>query len=125
TMHAQIVADALGIPYEQVEVAQPDTMLVPDSGPTVASRTCMVVGRILERCALELKETLGGQSPAEYYRTHGPISILKEHIQPSWIQWDEEAYRGDAYATFSWGCDVAEVELDRDTFEIRPIRVTT
>ena len=44
TMHAQIVADALGIPYEQVEVAQPDTSVVPDSGPTVASRTCMIVG---------------------------------------------------------------------------------
>ena len=39
-MHAQIVADALGIPYEQVEVAQPDTSVVPDSGPTVAPRTC-------------------------------------------------------------------------------------
>jgi CO/xanthine dehydrogenase Mo-binding subunit len=51
TMHAQIVADALGIPYEDVEVAQPDTTVVADSGPTVASRTCMVVGKILEECA--------------------------------------------------------------------------
>ena len=44
TMHAQIVADALGIPYEQVEVPSPTPRVVPDSGPTVASRTCMVVG---------------------------------------------------------------------------------
>jgi CO/xanthine dehydrogenase Mo-binding subunit len=124
TMHAQIVADALEIPYDQVDVAQPDTSLVPDSGPTVASRTCMIVGRILERCALELKEKLAGLSPAEYYRRHGPVSVLKEHIQPSWIQWDEERYRGDAYATYSWACDVAEVELDRDTFEVRPTRLT-
>jgi CO/xanthine dehydrogenase Mo-binding subunit len=124
TMHAQIVADALGIPYDQVEVAQPDTSLVPDSGPTVASRTCMIVGRILERCAQEMKEKLGGAMPAEYYRQHGPLSILKEHIQPSWIQWDEERYFGDAYATYSWACDVAEVELDRDTYEVRPLRVT-
>ena len=51
TMHAQIVTDALGIPYEDVEVAQPDTSRVADSGPTVASRTCMVVGKILEECA--------------------------------------------------------------------------
>ncbi len=125
TMHAQIVADAMGIPYESVEVAQPDTSLVPDSGPTVASRTCMIVGRILERCALEMKDRLAGLSPAEYYERNGSVSILKEHIQPSWIQWDEDRYLGDAYATYSWGCDVAEVELDRDTFEIRPIRVST
>jgi CO/xanthine dehydrogenase Mo-binding subunit len=124
TMHAQIVSDAMGIPYEQVEVAQPDTKLVPDSGPTVASRTCMIVGRILERCALEMKETLAGQSPAEYFAKHGAVSILKEHIQPSWIEWDEDAYRGDAYATYSWGCNVAEVEMDPDTYEVRPIHMT-
>jgi CO/xanthine dehydrogenase Mo-binding subunit len=124
TMHAQIVADALGVPYETVEVAQPDTQLVPDSGPTVASRTCMIVGRILERCAQEMKEKLGPLTPAEYFKRHGPMSILKEHIQPSWITWDEDAYRGDAYATYSWGCNVAEVELDGDTYEIRPLHMT-
>jgi CO/xanthine dehydrogenase Mo-binding subunit len=46
TMHAQIVADTLGIDFEAVEVAEPDTARVPDSGPTVASRTCMVVGGV-------------------------------------------------------------------------------
>src|SRR6185436_3246401 len=44
TMHAQIVADTLGLPYDVVEVNAADTGLVPDSGPTVASRTCMIVG---------------------------------------------------------------------------------
>jgi CO/xanthine dehydrogenase Mo-binding subunit len=124
TMHAQIVADALGIPYESVEVQNPDTQLVPDSGPTVASRTCMVVGKILQRCAEEMKATLGGATPADYYAAHGPLEILKEHEPPAWIQWDEDNYRGDAYATYAWGCDVAEVEIDRDTFEVRPIRLT-
>lgn len=124
TMHAQIVADALGIPYEQVEVAPPDTGVVPDSGPTVASRTCMVVGGILERAALELKERLGGAAPEDYFRRHGPVRVTKQYEQPDWIRWDEVAYRGDAYATYGWGCDVAEVELDRDTWEVRPRRLT-
>jgi CO/xanthine dehydrogenase Mo-binding subunit len=124
TMHAQIVADALGIPYEQVEVAQPDTGVVPDSGPTVASRTCMIVGRILERCAEEMRATLGGIPPGEYYRRHGPYRVTKRHEMPSWIAWDDETYRGDAYATYAWACDVAEVEMDPDTYEVRPLRVT-
>jgi CO/xanthine dehydrogenase Mo-binding subunit len=34
------------------------------------------------------------------------------------------SYRGDEYATFAWGCDVAEVEIDRDTWEVRPTRIT-
>jgi CO/xanthine dehydrogenase Mo-binding subunit len=124
TMHAQIVADALGIPYESVEVAQPDTQRVPDSGPTVASRTCMVVGKILERCAIDMKEKLGALSPAEYYARYGELEILRQHEPPAWIQWNDDTYSGDAYATYAWGCDVAEVEIDRDTYEVRPIKFT-
>ena len=56
TMHAQIVADTLGIPYDQVEVSAADTATVPDSGPTVASRTCMIVGRLLQRCAEDMRD---------------------------------------------------------------------
>ena len=124
TMHAQIVADALGIPYESVEVAQPDTALVADSGPTVASRTCMIVGKILERCAIEMKRTLGTMSPAEYYRTKGPLSVTMEHVPPDWIRWNDDTYQGDAYPTYAWGCDVVELELDPDTYEVRPTHAT-
>jgi CO/xanthine dehydrogenase Mo-binding subunit len=124
TMHAQIVADALGVPYESVEVAQPDTSRVPDSGPTVASRTCMVVGGILHRAATEMRQRIGDASPAEYFREHGSLRVDAAYEQPEWIQWDEEAYRGDAYATYGWGCNVAEVELDPVTLEVRPVRLT-
>lgn len=124
TMHAQIVADALGIPYEQVEVPVPDTSVVPDSGPTVASRTCMVVGRILQRAAEEIRAAVGDLTPAEYVRRHGPLAVTKEYVQPDWIQWDDATYRGDAYAAYAWGCDVAEVEVDPDTWEVRPLRLT-
>jgi CO/xanthine dehydrogenase Mo-binding subunit len=124
TTHAQIVADALEIPYESVEVAQPDTAIVADSGPTVASRTCMIVGKILERCALEMKGTLAGMSPAEYYRTKGPLSVVMEHVPPDWIRWNDDTYQGDAYPTYAWGCDVVEVEMDADTYEVRPSKVT-
>ncbi len=124
TMHAQIVADAMGIPYENVEVAPIDTSIVPDSGPTVASRTCMVVGKILQRASEELKQQLGGLSPAEYFDKKGALRVEKEYVPPDWLRWDEATYRGDAYATYAWACDIAEVELDRDTFQVRPLRIT-
>src|SRR5215211_3652719 len=60
TVFAQIAADALGLDYEAVEVAQPDTADVPNSGPTVASRTTMIVGKLVETAALQIKETLQG-----------------------------------------------------------------
>src|SRR5215211_64726 len=124
TMHAQIVSDALGVPYELVEVMQPDTSLVADSGPTVASRTCMVVGKILEECAIEMKERLAGATPAAYFAHYGEMSVERMYTPPDWIKWDDAAYRGDAYATYGWGCDVVELELDRDTYEPRPTKLT-
>ncbi|MEO8189698.1 MAG: xanthine dehydrogenase family protein molybdopterin-binding subunit [Acidobacteriota bacterium] len=125
TIHAQIVADALGIPYDRVEVADADTACVPDSGPTVASRTCMVVGKILENCALEMKARLGALTPAQYLDVHGPLVVTREYEKPEELQWNEETYQGDAYGAYGWGCNVAEVERDPETYEIRPVRLTS
>ena len=124
TMHAQIVADSLGVPYDDVETGLPDTSNVPDSGPTVASRTCMVVGGILQRCALELRERIGDMHPADHFRKHGATVVTKQYEPPHGIRWDDDTYRGDAYATYAWACDVAEVEMDPDTYEIRPVHFT-
>jgi CO/xanthine dehydrogenase Mo-binding subunit len=114
-MHAQIVADTLGIPYDAVEVNAADTAVVPDSGPTVASRTCMIFGRILQRCAEEMRARLGRMTAAEYLRKHGPLVVTKEYERPAEMSWDDNSYKGDAYGSYGWACDVAEVEVDRDT----------
>ena len=57
TIFAQIASAALRLDYDLVEMAQPDTGNVPDSGPTVASRTCMIVGKLVESAALGLRQT--------------------------------------------------------------------
>jgi CO/xanthine dehydrogenase Mo-binding subunit len=125
TMHAQIVADTLGVPYDCIDVCAADTAVVPDSGPTVASRTCMIVGRILQRCAAEMKARLGSLTPRQYLRVHGPLVITKEYERPESMVWDDASYRGDAYGSYGWGCDVVELEIDRDTWEVRPISFLT
>src|SRR4029077_10320994 len=124
-MHAQIVADTLGLAYDDVEVNAADTGEVPDSGPTVASRTCMVVGRILQRCADEMRERLGRLTPKQYLRAHGPLVITKEYERPGDMSWDDNSYRGDAYGTYGWGCDIVELEVDPETWEVKPIALTT
>ncbi|MGZ5319814.1 MAG: xanthine dehydrogenase family protein molybdopterin-binding subunit, partial [Actinomycetota bacterium] len=60
TIFPQLVADVLDVPYEAVEVAPQDTAFVPDSGPTVASRTAMVVGGLCIKAAERLKATVEG-----------------------------------------------------------------
>jgi CO/xanthine dehydrogenase Mo-binding subunit len=34
-------------------------------------------------------------------------------------QWNDDTYRGDAYPCYAWACDIAEVEVDLDTFETK------
>ena len=129
TVLCQIAAAALGIDYDAVEIAQPDTALVPNSGPTVASRTAMIVGKLVESAAIGLKQTLAqtglldGTSFAracrQYIAEYGGLKCFGRYEPPPGIHWDDENTRGDAYGAYSWAVDVAEVAVDTVTYETR------
>jgi CO/xanthine dehydrogenase Mo-binding subunit len=85
----------------------------------------MIVGRILQRCAEDMRARLGPLTPRQYLRRHGPLVITREYERPSDMTWNDQTYQGDAYGTYGWGCDVVEVEVDPDTFEVRPCAVTS
>lgn len=132
TVLSQIAAEALGLPYEDVSIAQPDTMEVPNSGPTVASRTVMVVGKLVRSAALGIAQTLisskllcEGYSAGEfragcqqYVATHGQFRCWSRYEAPSGIFWDDEKYRGEAYAAFAWAVYIAEVTVDLTTYSV-------
>jgi CO/xanthine dehydrogenase Mo-binding subunit len=144
TTLAQIAAQALDIPYDCVEVAEQDTANVPNSGPTVASRTCMIVGKLVETAALGLKAKLQGVGQAslpaafdqekdgrqgclphshfraacaEYIRIHGELKHSVKYEAPPGIHWDDHNYQGDAYGAYAWAVYVAEVAVDTLTYE--------
>jgi CO/xanthine dehydrogenase Mo-binding subunit len=131
TIFAQIAAEALGLDYDLFEVAQPDTAKVPNSGPTVASRTCMIVGKLVESAVLGLKQTLVGsgllkeqftqaefqKACADHIEKHGPLKSFSKYQPPPNIFWDDEKYQGDAYGAFAWAVYVAEVSVDTLTYE--------
>jgi CO/xanthine dehydrogenase Mo-binding subunit len=133
TIFSQIAADALGIDAADVEVAQPDTSVVPDSGPTVASRTCMVVGKLVESAALGLRHTLvdaGFLHPVNtrtefqaacrrYVEVFGSLRATSQYAPPPGRAWDDDKYLGDAYGTYGWAAYVAEVSVDTATWETR------
>lgn len=113
TTFPKLVAARLGIPVERVRLAQPDTDLVPDSGPTVASRSMMIVGLILRRAADKLK--------AEW--KPGETVTVEEHYQhPDYmIPFSLDDFKGDAYPDYSWSGNVVEVEVDALTGEARTL----
>src|SRR5436309_10103991 len=117
TIFCQLAADALGVGLDKVILAPQDTSLVPDSGPTVASRTAMIVGRLVQYAASEIKDRLRREPP--------PLRVEKTYIQPDSIHWDETTYRGDAYPVYAWACTIADVDVDTTTGEVRVTDLVT
>jgi CO/xanthine dehydrogenase Mo-binding subunit len=146
----QIAAAAGGLGADDVIFAEPDTGDVPDSGPTVASRTTMIVGELIARTVTELRDRVlasmdrdgsfavqdgwivDGTDRVEPFRDAarrhqekaGPVEVTFHHEPPEWQTFDESTYRGAAYPTYAWGADVVTVEVDPDTLAARPVEVT-
>ena len=140
TIFTQLAADRLGLDPDVVAVARPDTHRVPDSGPSVASRTAMVVGHLVERACDDLRRRLGlgdearGEEVSDAIRAwylggdgravrgegESPELVGEAvYVQPAHIDWDEDTYHGDAYGAFAWAAYVAEVQVDLRTCETR------
>ncbi|MDT7602108.1 MAG: hypothetical protein QOF61_105 [Acidobacteriota bacterium] len=131
TIFAQIAAEALRLDYDMIEIVQPDTAAVPNSGPTVASRTCMIVGKLVESAALGLRQTLQGagllgetythdewrEACRRYTEEHDALKSFSQYKPPPGVVWDEGKYRGDAYGAYAWAVYVAEVSVDLVTYE--------
>ncbi len=122
-----IVADVLGIDVERVSNAPHDTADVPDSGPTVASRTAMVVGGVVKQgaekllAALRAEVGLGDEADFDTLlaaRKSDATLRVRAEYEDKGAQWDPETYQGDAYPTYGWSCMVVDAEIDTDTGEV-------
>jgi CO/xanthine dehydrogenase Mo-binding subunit len=144
----QIASSAAGVGTDDLVFAEPDTSQVPDSGPTVASRTTMIVGGAIARAVIELRDRVlaargeglsvrdgwivGPEGQVETFReaarafrrAAGPVEVTTRHEPPDWQTFDESTYRGAAYPTYAWGADVVEVEVDPDTLYVHPVQAT-
>ncbi|MDZ7795275.1 MAG: xanthine dehydrogenase family protein molybdopterin-binding subunit [Spirochaetia bacterium] len=109
TTFPKIAAAVLGIPVDKVIYNNPDTDLVPDSGPTVASRTIAIVGYLVQEAAKKLK--------ARWNESGEPV-VEQHYAPPSYLRWDQEKLEGDAYPSYGWGIKVIEVEVDPLTYEV-------
>jgi CO/xanthine dehydrogenase Mo-binding subunit len=133
TIFSQIAAETLGLDFDSIEIVQPDTGRVPNSGPTVASRTSMVVGKLVESAVMGLKQTLAGsgllpqgysesdfkKACADYIAKFGTLKTSSTYQPPPNVHWDDEKYQGDAYGAYAWAIYVAEVSFDELTYEAR------
>jgi CO/xanthine dehydrogenase Mo-binding subunit len=125
TIFPQLVAGELELDVDDVEMAPQDTSLVPNSGPTVASRTAMVVGGLLVEAARRLRAEVEGRTGRPFglsyrddARDHGPTRIDQAFVPYPGRHFDDDTYTGDAYPSYGWAAAVAQVEVDLDTAEV-------
>ncbi len=132
TVLSQIAAEALGCPVERVKVVDPDTSRVPDSGPTVASRTTLMSGNAIRDAAAKIRAAMepviadAGLSWAEAVALCVQKQVgLAAHgwAVPPATTFDLETGQGEAYVCYSWSANAVEVEVDTETGETRVVRV--
>jgi CO/xanthine dehydrogenase Mo-binding subunit len=114
----------------------------------------MIVGRVVQFAAREAKEKLlrfvaerfgeadaqlidgwfaadgkrlesFGETVREYINLYGELRAFACYANPPGVEWDDDTYTGDAYPVFSYGAEVAEVEVDMDTYEVTTLKITT
>ncbi|MDR3670371.1 MAG: xanthine dehydrogenase family protein molybdopterin-binding subunit [Holophaga sp.] len=133
TAFSQIAAEALEVPMDFIEIAPVDTRYVPNSGPTVASRSTMIVGKLLEEACYSLKQALcqdhlldQHHTPGQFqeavrtaYARHGSVKAYAQYRKQPHIVWDDPTCHGDAYPTCAWACNAAVVSVDTTTWEVK------
>jgi len=150
TVLSQIAAEALGVGVERIYYPDTDTCRCPDSGPTEASRGTTMGGGACQDAGLKLNRIICEAVAKEYGVAADQVTlanevvgwpggrmsfdravrlcaergvtlmVVGEYIAPE-IVWHEEGY-GEAYFTYVYACQAAEVEVDLGTGKVGVIR---
>jgi CO/xanthine dehydrogenase Mo-binding subunit/aerobic-type carbon monoxide dehydrogenase small subunit (CoxS/CutS family) len=150
TVVAQITAEELGLPYNQVKVLLSDTDLTPDGGPTTASRQTYVTGNAARMAAGTMRQTLSSVVAERFDVPPGTIRFEEGLIRANGhsvpfgqaVEWlksegrEPLAYHeymapktqplgtgGDMHVAFSFAVQAALVEVDLETGEVHVLKV--
>ncbi|MDU9002364.1 molybdopterin-dependent oxidoreductase [Sedimentitalea todarodis] len=151
TVIAQICADALGLPVDQVDLVGPDTALTPDCGKTSASRQTVITGKaamlsgaalradILARSnmgddarislvGMTLRVTDGeGRRIIDLAElpvdAHGYVIMTEQSYDPPTQPLDENG-QGKPYAVYGYGAQLVELDVDMMLGTVRVQRIT-
>ena len=156
TTISMVVAEELGISVDRIRFLSADTTSIPDSGPTVASRTSFMAGNAARIGAQELMkrikpvaaEMLDCPDSSLIYSDNHIRSTIESVLDKSiffgdlaatcfrkgislfahgWYKsptttWDEHTGQGDAYFTYVYAANLAEVEVDLVTGQVKVTR---
>ncbi len=107
----QMAAESLGLTYDQVTIVNEDTSEVPEAGSCSASRLSFMAGNAIKlACEAALEEWSAGERPAVAERTYRPRETT---------MYDPDTGVCDPHVTYGYGTQIAEVEVNAETGEVR------
>ncbi len=149
TVFTLLAAEVLGVDPNRIHMPRPDTDTAPESGPTVASRASVVGGNATLVAARKLdkvlclaaadalhcdpaqlvreantfigpsEEPMTFEAVVDHAHTMGLRLFAHGYWQIPTIHWDEEKGTGVPYFCYSFGAQVAEVEVNRRTGKVK------
>lgn len=149
-----MLADLLGVNIDRIFYTTPSTSNIPDSGTTVASRGTLMGGGAIKDAVEKLKHImtqnlsdklrclprevvfkedhlwgrdgykLAWDEAVRILHTRREFPYAFGYFQAPSVTWDEETGQGDAYFTYVYSCQAAEVEVDRKTGKVKVLKVT-
>ncbi|MBK8175505.1 MAG: molybdopterin-dependent oxidoreductase [Rhodospirillales bacterium] len=151
TVLAQICAETLGVPLDQITLVTGDTALTPDAGKTSASRQTFISGRATRLAATSLRTDilrLANATPDAWLEIVGAALVVHDGVRAQTIDLSvlpadanghvlcgegtfdppttalDENGQGTPYATYGFGAQVAEVLVDLDLGTVKVARMT-
>ncbi|MEW6265122.1 MAG: molybdopterin cofactor-binding domain-containing protein [Thermodesulfobacteriota bacterium] len=153
TIFCQLVAEELGVDYDQIQLVAADTLTTPNAGPTSASRVTYVTGQAMIKAARRVREAMRGVAEkmlgaADLEFADNEIRSLADPnkkisfarlakathlagrpvVATAWHDIttrdvDPETGQGNAYSTYAWASQIALVEVDTDTGQVEVLRL--
>jgi CO/xanthine dehydrogenase Mo-binding subunit len=115
TVMAQMVAEAVGIAVNQVEMVVSDTAVTENSGSTSASRMTFMSGNAIKGAAeLALKKWQGEDRPAV---------ATYQYLAPKTTPFDPETGRSNPNVSYGYVAQAVEAEVDIETGLVRLVDV--
>jgi aldehyde oxidoreductase len=126
-MLTQITAYVLGIQQSRVQLATRDTVNTVGMGPAAGSRMTYIGGGALQNAVEQLKKAMdeAGSKTYEGLQKAGKPTRYEgvKKLKPG--KWDPETGQGDSNESLVHNIQMAEVEVNTETGDVRVIKMTT
>ncbi|MBP7737681.1 MAG: molybdopterin-dependent oxidoreductase [Spirochaetes bacterium] len=127
-MLTQIASHCMDIPMNKIRLSTRDSEIAPDAGVSASSRQTYMSGGALVKAIGVLKAAMkeaGAKTHADLVKAGKPTRYMGKNILTEVNGLDKETGQGDAWESFIHGSQMAEVEVNAKTGEVKIVKMTT